>query len=220
MSNKVPRIVRLLPEPLPAGEQVLWRGAPSKWSFALRVFRIREVAIGLAAILIWRAVASYAADQSVAAAAITVLWLLPLALVTLGLLGLFAYLIGRTTTYLITGRRLVMRYGVVAPMTLNIPFKVIGSAALKTYPDGTGDIPVVTTGKDQVAFYMLWPHARPWHIKRPEPMLRVVPNADHVAGILSRAMAAAAEAAEAPSKKTELADDAAPEASPRAFKAA
>ena len=33
----------------------------------------------------------------------------------------------------------------------------------------------------------LWPHARPWRVSRPEPMLRCVPDAAGVAQLLSQA---------------------------------
>lgn len=191
MTADVPRIARRLPEPLPAGEEILWHGAPNKWGLALRVFHIRAVAIYFVVILAWRAATAFSAEQSIAAAGLAVLWFVPFALAALGLLALFGYLVGRTTTYTITSRRLILQYGVAFPMTLNIPFKIIESAALKSYADGTGDIPVITTGPDRVAYLVLWPHARPWHVKRPEPMLRVVPEAARVAAILSRALAAA-----------------------------
>lgn len=195
MKNASPRIARRLPEPLPAGEEILWRGAPRKWPLAVRVLHVRKVAVYFLAILAWRAATIYGAEQSVAAAALSVLWYTPLALAVLGILGLLAYLIGRTTTYTITTRRVIMQFGVAFPMTLNVPFKVIATAAVKAYPDGTGDIPVATTGDDRIAYLVLWPHARPWRFKRPEPMLRVVPDAARVAAILSRALAAAAETA-------------------------
>ena len=92
--------------------------------------------------------------------------------------------------YTITNRRVVMRIGVVLEITFNFPFRVIESAGLRAYPDGTGDIPLTLTGDDKVAYLHLWPHARPWRAARPEPMLRSVPDAARVADILSRALAA------------------------------
>lgn len=192
MKNAVPRITRRLPEPLPAGEEVLWRGAPDKWSLAWRVFHVREVGLYFLVILAWRAATTFGAEHSIAAAAIAVAWAAPLAFAALGLLGLFGYLVGRTTTYTITSRRVILQYGVAFPMTLNVPFKAVESAAVKTYPDKTGDIPILTEGKDRVAYLVLWPHARPWRLRRPEPMLRAVPEAARVAAILSRALAAVA----------------------------
>ncbi len=70
-----------------------------------------------------------------------------------------------------------MRIGIVLTLTLNLPFRVIESAGLRTYADGTGDIPLSLAGKEKIAIIHLWPHARPWRFARPEPMLRAIPDA-------------------------------------------
>ncbi|MDC7784586.1 photosynthetic complex putative assembly protein PuhB [Rhodoplanes sp. TEM] len=181
---------RPLPESLPDGEEILWRGAPLLAPLAVHVFHVRKVAVYFAAIVLWVGAASYADGGSLAGAVVAALWVVPLALAAVGILGLFAYLVRRTTTYTITSRRIVLQYGVAFPMTLNIPFKHIGSAALRLYRDGSGDIPVVLTGGTKIAYPILWPHARPWHLRRPQPMLRVVAEAAQVAELLARALAA------------------------------
>jgi hypothetical protein len=40
---------------------------------------------------------------------------------------------------------------------------------------------------DRIALLHLWPHARPWRVSRPEPMLRCVPDAAAVARLLTQA---------------------------------
>ncbi|MFD2184438.1 photosynthetic complex putative assembly protein PuhB [Rhodoplanes azumiensis] len=187
MTKRTPRVVRL-PEPLPQGESILWRGGPRARPLAVHVFHVRLVAIYFAALLIWRGVTSWQDTGSLLEASVSVLWVSPLALAGLGLLGLFAYLVSRTTTYTITNRRLVFQFGVAFPMTLNLPFKQIGSAALKRHADGTGDIPVSLVGATKIAYLVLWPHARPWHLRRPEPMMRAVPEAASLAAILAGAL--------------------------------
>ena len=126
-----------------------------------------------------------------ASAAISVLWLLLLGCAAVGVLTMMAWLSSRATTYTITSRRLLIQFGVALPMTLNIPFRVVGTAALRTYADGTGDIPVSITGGDRIAYLVLWPHVRPWRAARAEPMLRAVPEAKQVAELLARALSAA-----------------------------
>jgi hypothetical protein len=37
----------------------------------------------------------------------------------------------------------------------------------------------------------LWPHARPWKLAEVQPMLRSIPEADKVAGLLARTVGAA-----------------------------
>ena len=108
--------------------------------------------------------------------------------------SLLAWLSSRTTQYTITSRRIIMQFGVALPMTLNIPFRILGAAALRSYADGSGDIPIAISGGDQVAYLMLWPHVRPWRTVRTEPMLRSIEDAKHVSEILARAVVTAANA--------------------------
>jgi hypothetical protein len=109
-----------------------------------------------------------------------------------GLLGLYAWLVGRTTVYTVTNRRVVLRIGVALPLTVNVPFRIVGAAGLKLDGKGMGDIPLALTGRDKLAYLALWPHARPWRVTKPEPMLRSVPDAARVAGLLADALAEAA----------------------------
>ena len=96
----------------------------------------------------------------------------------------------RTTVYTITNRRVVMRIGIALPVTFNLPYTQIDGAALRPYEDGTGDIPLQLRDGTRLAYFVLWPHARPWRFSRPEPMLRAVPNAAATAQLLSEALAA------------------------------
>jgi hypothetical protein len=181
---------RPLPESLPDGEEILWRGGPLLEPLAVHVFHVRKIAVYFAALVLWLGASTYADGGSLTGAVVAALWVVPLALAAVGILGLFAYLVRRTTTYTITSRRIILQYGVAFPMTLNLPFRHIGAAAVRLYRDGSGDIPVVLTGGVKIAYPILWPHARPWHLRRPEPMLRVVADAKRVAEILARAIAA------------------------------
>jgi len=130
-----------------------------------------------------------------AAIALGALWLTPFVLGTVGIPAVLAWLFSRTTVYTIASRRVVLRSGVALPMTLNIPFRLVESAALRTYRDGTGGILLALAGPDRISYLHLWPNARPWRAARPEPMLRAVPDAARVAEILAQALAVAAEPA-------------------------
>lgn len=178
-----------LPAPLPAGERILWQGSPEPWSLARRAFHVRKIALYFLAMLAWRVVATIEDGASLAGAIASAVWLLPLALGGLALVAMLAYFAARTTIYTVTNRRVVMRIGIALPMTLNIPFRIVGSVALKANPDGTGDIPLALQGSSRAAYLVLWPHARPWRIARPEPMLRSIPEAARVARLLGAAMA-------------------------------
>ncbi len=123
--------IRGLPERPPAGETILWQGAPSSWELAKDVFHIRLVAVYFGGLMAWRAHTRMAAtgDPHVAVAALVSL--LPVALFGLGLLGLLAVLLGRTTVYTITSQRIVIRAGVAITYALNIPFKQVDSATIR-----------------------------------------------------------------------------------------
>ncbi len=186
---------RGLPEPLPPGETILWQGAPRWTSLAVRALHMRKIALYFGALLIWRAAAAVAEGDSFANAIASALSIAPIAFAGMALVALFAWLIARTTIYTITSRRIVIGFGVALPMSVNIPFAIVGSAALKTYADGTGDIPLVLTGDKKMPYILLWPHARPWRLSRVEPMLRSVPDAQRVAEALKAALAQAAPVA-------------------------
>jgi hypothetical protein len=181
-----------LPERLPEGEQVLWQGSPDWRALAGRALHGRMIALYFALLLAWVALSTIWGGASTAQAALSVLWFAPLAAAGIGLVVLLGWLTARTTTYTITSRRVVFSYGIALPASLNLPFARIAAAGVRTFPDGTADIPLTMAEGDKVAYLLLWPHARPWRLSRPEPMLRAVPDGGRVAGILARALAAAA----------------------------
>jgi hypothetical protein len=182
-----------LPEPLPLGEQLLWQGTSHWRTLARRVFRVRILAVYFAVILASRAAWAMTTGSSLEQALLSALWLLPLVVAALGLLVLLAWLMNRTTLYAVTDRRVIMRIGVALPMTVNIPFGIIQSAGLKTYADGSGDLPLSLSGSDRIAYVHLWPHVRPWRFTCTEPMLRAIPEAARVGAILADALAAFAK---------------------------
>jgi hypothetical protein len=192
---------------------VLWRGRPQWRGLALRAFRVRQVAIYFALLAVWRIALDVGAGGGVSAVAMTMVWLLVPCCAACGVLALLAWLSSRTTQYTITSRRVILQFGIALPMTLNIPFRIIGSAALRSFADGSGDIPLATSGNDRIAYLMLWPHVRPWRAARTEPMLRSVEDAKHVSEILARAVVAAANATGAVAPR--VAEQAAPDGAAR-----
>jgi hypothetical protein len=192
VSQLAPQRIVGVREDLPTGERVLWQGAPHWRSLALQAFHVRKVAIYFA-VLIALQVWLRAADGIALSAAIGGATMLAIAAAgTVGLLAFLAWAASRTTIYAITNRRVFMRIGIALPVFFNLPFKGIESAAVRVNADGTGDIPMALEPGAHLAYLHLWPHARPWQVKRPEPMLRAIPNAQAVAAILSQALAGAA----------------------------
>jgi hypothetical protein len=176
-----------LPEPLPAGERVLWQGSPDWRVLARHVFHVRTLALYFSAILLLRG-AFVLSDGGTAAAALKAIGMtLPLVALALGIALGMAILSARTSVYTITDKRVTMRIGIVLNLTLNLPFKRIAGARFRPVGNGTGDIPLTLAGTDQIAYLHLWPHARPWRIAKSEPMLRCVPQGEEVARVLGQA---------------------------------
>ena len=176
-----------LPEPLPQGEIILWQGAPNWISMAKHVFRLQWLSLYFAVIVIWQLISVSNSEAGLAAGWSSVALAFFLAVIGLVLVGLLAYWSATTTMYTLTNRRIVMRVGIVLTVTFNLPYKTLGSADLKLYKDGTGDIPMQIATEDKIAFFHLWPHVRPWRLATPEPMMRCVPEAKRVAKILTDA---------------------------------
>ncbi len=176
-----------LPEQLPADERLLWQGSPDAWAMARDVFHVRSLTVYFCVILTLRAVTAWSNGGTAYDGAMAALLLLPLAVFALAALGLLAWLSSRTTVYTLTNKRVVMRIGIVLTLTFNLPFRTVAAAGLRARKDGTGDIPLQLMAGEKIAFVHLWPHARPWRVASPEPMLRCVPNVAAVAQTLSSA---------------------------------
>ena len=183
---------KLLPADIPEGERVLWHGRPEWVSLARSAYRADYVAAYFAALAIWN-VATAAEDAGAMAAIIALARSVTLAGAGLGLLCLLAWLSARTTLYVITSRRIVMKVGIALPIFFNIPYSQIQSAALRTWRDGTGEIPLALAPGRRIALLHLWPHARPFHVANPQPALRSIAQAADVAATLRDAMIAEAQ---------------------------
>lgn len=172
--------VRGLPGELPEGERIIWQGAPDAQVFARSALATHWIAVYFAALALLAAVGSslFGAMMTLAGGG-----------VALALLYLFAWGVARTTVYTITNRRVVLRIGVALEKCINLPLGLIGAADLRGLAGGHGDIALALTGGHKLGYAVLWPHARPWRIGRPEPMLRALPEAAAVAALLARACA-------------------------------
>lgn len=177
-----------LPAPLPVGERVIWQGKPSFKGLALRSFHIREVAIYFGLLLIWRLWSNWSQGMPTGEAMTSALWLIVPAISAIAVLAGLAWLFARAACYTITSKRILFQFGVALPMTMNIPLGKIANAALKTYRDGSGDIPLRLSESDRVSYLLLWPHIRPWRLRVSEPMLNSIPDAAGVAAKLAEAL--------------------------------
>lgn len=195
---------RGLPAPLPAGEQLLWQGAPHFRALALRAYHVRKVIIYFLALLAWRVTVGLVYEQPTHEVAVSCALLTVMGSLAVGVLCLLAYFSSRSTVYTITSRRVLLRHGIALPMTMNVPFKSIDGAALKLFAGGTGDIALTVNANQRVGYLITWPHLRPGHFTSPQPSLRALPDAENAARILSQALAkdAGMEATEVASIRT------------------
>jgi Bacterial PH domain len=182
--------IRGIREDLPEGEQVLWQGAPEVWPLARQAFHIRKVALYFCALLVLRVGLQLGDGVGFYQALLSAVPLGVLALMGLGLLFGLAWWSARTTVYAITTGRVVLRVGMALPIMVNLPHKGIDTARVKVHADGSGELPLKLHNEVRLAYAHLWPHARPWCVKHPEPMMRALGQPEAVAQVLAQALAA------------------------------
>jgi hypothetical protein len=177
------------PDRLPEGERLLWQGAPSARALMKRAFHLPALCGYFGVLLVMSAISQAQSGASAHLVAQAVLQRAGLALVPVALIALYAWGIERSTLYSITNKRVVISFGLVVPVTFNIPFSRIEGAGLRLYPSGAGDIPLRLLAGETLSYFIMWPHARPWRMAHTEPMLRCVAGAEAGSRILARALA-------------------------------
>ncbi|RVT81978.1 PH domain-containing protein [Rhodobacteraceae bacterium CCMM004] len=175
-----------LPEALPEGERILWQGRPDATALARASLSLTWVAGYFALLAVWRVAAS-SVDLGLAAALPQAVPFLVLGLLACAVIWGFSWVQARATLYTITTHRVAMRVGAALTLTLNLPFTKIAGASLEMRRGGTGTIALQTLGETRLSYLVLWPHVRPWHMKKTEPALRAIPDAERVAAILAEA---------------------------------
>jgi hypothetical protein len=205
--------IRGLPGSLPAGEILLWQGSPAWRPLARRALHATAVAAYFGLLILWElGGALYARAPWAPALRISGI-LLALGVVTVSLLCLVAWASARATVYSLTNRRLVIRHGISLPMSLNIPLRLVETMALSRHADGSGDIALGLPRGERIGYLLNWPHVRPWRFSRPQPTLRSLANAPHVAALMGRAVGSSAVV---PAAATPSTADAAGSAAPHA----
>ena len=183
---KAVNLEKLLPADIPEGERILWHGRPQWVSLARRGYRADFIAAYFVALTVWSVWSG--AELGWSAAALAGVRTLGLGAAALAIVGGLAFLSARTTFYVVTTKRLVLKVGMALPIFINIPFKDIGSASVRIYGDGTGDIPVALVKGRRIGYWFLWPSARPFHLLKPQPCLRCVADGAIVAATVGAAL--------------------------------
>jgi len=176
-----------LPEKLPEGEHIIWQGAPDWKQLALQAFHVRIVSIYFALMLAIQLFNAWDSGQPLVTWVASLLTSLGLSFCALGLLAGCAWFSSRETLYTITNKRVVMRIGIVLTVTFNLPFARITGASVKALKGSTGDLALALNHEDQIGYFHLMPHARPWHLRQPQPALRCIPEVAKVGALLQQA---------------------------------
>ncbi len=176
--------VRGLPGFLPKDEEILWQGTPDWKRLALSALHVRKVAVYFALLAVFGVISGSWTG---------VLATIGVGIAGIAILALIAWGTARSTVYTLTNRRVVLRIGIALPKCINLPLSLIKSADLSLNADGTGDIPLTLNGEQRLGYLQLWPHARAWKLREPQPMLRAVPEAQKIATLLARACGARLE---------------------------
>jgi hypothetical protein len=185
--------VRGLPAQLPVGETLLWQGVPCWRRLASELFHVRAILAYFAALAGWRVAVGLSDGMALAAIVQGAGVLLVLALVAVGLLVGYAALIANSTVYTITDKRVVIRGGIAMPKTWNLPFTTVRSASVRAGHGGGGDLCLELTPGNRIAYLLLWPYARPWQLRQPQPLLRGLRDVNRPAEVLARALARTAQ---------------------------
>ena len=157
-------------------EKVLWKGRPALGLLARNAFHTRKLGLYFAGLTIIALVTGNTNAAIVSAVLGTAL---------IALLYLLAWLSARSTLYILTDVRLIMRIGMAIETRVNVPLKQVTAAHYRDRGNGHGDIALELSGERLLGNLLLWPHSRPWHYAHPQPMLRSVPGAAHVAQLIA-----------------------------------
>ena len=177
-----------LPAALPKGERLIWQGSPDWRVLARLAFRTRWVAAYFAALIAWRVIAGVSDGLGIAAALTSAAWLLPVAISAIAILYGLAYAYGRTTIYSLTTKRLIIRSGVALPVTVNLPLSQIENASVAKLASSHGNIAFELARPNKIAFLLLWPHAKPFAFRNPQPMLRGIADVEKIADMIAASL--------------------------------
>lgn len=174
-----------LPDHLPEGEKLVWQGRPDWWQLAIHAFHVRKVALYFAVIIAGDLALNMARGGSLAASLHTASVLAGLALAACGILLVLSYASARSTHYTLTSKRALMKVGIALPAIINIPYRQVDAVSFAVTHGNRGNIVFRTSGGTRLAYLLLWPHARPWHLSKPQPAFRDIPNVEAVASRLA-----------------------------------
>lgn len=195
--------IRGVPQPLPSGESLVWQGGPDRAALARHALHIRALMVYFGVIMLLGLFGALRDQLALPQILGALLLQGALSAIVIGGVQLYARMVVANTVYAITDRRVVMKVGIVLPTTINIPFRLIDAADIHTFRDGTGQIALRLRPPDRIGYFHLWPHARGWRLRFPEPVLRGLVDAHRVGEVLRTIAMGAGDAVSGPASATE-----------------
>ena len=174
---------------LPAGERVLWTGAPDQRALARWFLRERWV---MGFVLVSFAIGAADALQHTEGAIPRLVGVATLsaflAAVAIVSVRVFAWQLARSSKYVITDRRVYFNIGIVMRADANIPYSSVETIDLRRRSDGSADLMLTLTDKQEIPWLLLFPHMTWRGHNRGRPTFRGLrepqPAADAVVGAL------------------------------------
>lgn len=176
---------------LPAGERVLWSGAPDRRSLARYFLRERWVLAFVAfSFAVGAADALQHADGAIPRLIGVSTLSLMLATIAVVSIRLFAWRLSNTSTYVITDRRVFFNIGIVLRADANIPYSSVEDVDLQRRSDGSADLMVTLTGAQEIPWLLLFPHMTWRGTHRGRPTFRALRDPQLAADAVVRALRA------------------------------
>jgi hypothetical protein len=176
---------------LPAGERVLWQGAPDRRALARFLLRERWV-LGFVGFSF--AIGAADAMQHPTAAIPRLIGVatlsLILALIAVVSIRLFAWRLAETSSYVITDKRVYFNIGIVLRADANVPYSIVEGVDLLRRPDGSADLMVSLGGTQEIPWLLLFPHMSWRGSRRGRPTFRGIREPDLAAAAVVGALRA------------------------------
>jgi len=145
---------------LPEGERVLWRGAPEQRSLARYFLRERWFyAFVLGSFTLGAAEALQhevrPLQRLIGVATLSTI----LAVIAFVTIRWFSWRLGKTSSYVITDRRVYFNIGIVLRADANIPFSSVEGIDLRRRSDGSADLMItLSDAAPEIPWLLLFPH--------------------------------------------------------------
>jgi hypothetical protein len=174
---------------LPAGERVLWSGAPDRRSLARYFMRERWI---LAFVVFSFSIGAAEALQHTDGAVPRLIGVATLsaimALIAIVSVRLLAWQLAKSSQYVITNRRVYFNIGIVMRADANIPYSSVETIDLLHRADGSADLMVTLTDEQEIPWLLLFPHMSWRGVRRGRPTFRALRDhkgaADAIVGAL------------------------------------